>query len=498
MQIYIRTLDASVTYAPVTCESVFYQVMFCTDLTFIIMKGINRSLAYISFSFHILCLIGAAFQIISMTSLYFQYRVSTVISIGIDEIIHPLATTLCVRYTDVLDYDRIRKETGRGWQYSRDLTVIKSYKQNLTAKEIFTFTPKVEETLKHIRFRKLGSYRMFRLSKTTGVDVEKFLYSEFICYKISLKRNNRKPMPHHLLSVTTQAPGMVYELTMTDKLDPAHYMKLALTRVDESPGQALMYIPVMRRGHRNGTDGKKDLSPERNEFTNWAVEFSSRYLPAPYETDCWFYDRRTEFKTRYDCKQVCEERKTLKELKQVSFNSIIRTPYDANLIYDSQEFSYDQQQIMKRIVKYCNRKVCQKRDCHYSVWQTTTTGVEHRDFRIRMNVPYGTSIRKENKPMTEFMEFFTFVSSAVSTWIGLSILTLDPLNLFNRLKRLLTFKNQRSFDTSAYSDIQLEKHVAGREKVINQLIGSLSILTRRINRLEIESEKLVNLIRRIS
>lgn len=285
----------------------------------------------ISTAFRVFCFAGALYQVVVMSQLYFRYRVTTQISIKIDEVIEPYAATVCTRVTDILDFDQVNNQTGRNWTHSRNDKMITKYKSEMTVAEMFKFSPPANETVASIRYRKAGSYVLHESKGMSDMESEKFLYSEFICYKLSLKRHLLKPINHKYLSVATSNPGLIYEMTMGRKLANAHYMKILIARASIHPRRSMRFIPMIRRGSRNTTGRFRALV---NHISSRVSHIRSQFLPPPYETDCMEYAKKTKYRTQAICEHSCMIDLISQHLHLVTFTSYIMKPMDMKLIID--------------------------------------------------------------------------------------------------------------------------------------------------------------------
>lgn len=454
------------------------------------VMGRRLALLVSSYLMRVFCIAGATYMVVNMTRLYFEYRVTTVINIQIDDMVSPYATTICVRYTDILDYQRLEQETGRKWRHVRDLEAVMKYKENLTVAEIFEYTPGKEGIVDSIIFRVKGTYQMFHSKGVKDLETKKFLFSEFICYKIALKSQFLQPMPYDSLSVTTKSPGLVYEIRFSDSLSMAHYMRLSLAPAYAIPRRSLKFQPIIRRGDRSTQriHNNSSFQPTINYFFNSVSRVETDYLPAPYETDCLHYRTKTRFSSDATCHQTCVEELVLKNMDLVTFTSVITKPYDKKMIVNPTFLSQDGEEEFHRIHEFCDKGLCRKRDCRYRAVMTTTTSIPDRLFRSRMMVPNQPSIRKKTFPKTDFIEYFTFVSSAISTWIGISVLWFDPINVMNfcRKRRRTRRRDGRQKDG---------KFVEGEDD-LSLLMNAMSIMNRRVCRLEQDFMMLVKSLNR--
>jgi len=118
-----------------------------------IMKSLPLLNRLGNYCFTIFIVIGLCYHCGIIFHEFFRYEVSTRTSVFIPEVIEQKAVTLCSRYTDVLDFERLNKETKRNWMYDQHSNVSDIYVDNMTVHEVFHFTPPVQDILYMIRYR---------------------------------------------------------------------------------------------------------------------------------------------------------------------------------------------------------------------------------------------------------------------------------------------------------------------------------------------------------
>ena len=112
----------------------------------------NRSTKIVTTIFLLISICGLVWQVVNVFGLYFQYKVSTRIRIHIPDVLPPTETSMCTRFTDVLDYDRLNAETNRSWQFSITVSGVQKYQDEITVREIFEYTPDVSEVVARVVF----------------------------------------------------------------------------------------------------------------------------------------------------------------------------------------------------------------------------------------------------------------------------------------------------------------------------------------------------------
>lgn len=98
-------------------------------------------------AFLVILLICLTWQTAMISELYFGYKVVSGMKKRIPETVSTECINFCTRYTDLLDFERLNRETGRDWKYSIDFDDIIKYHHELKISEILNYTPSVDEIL---------------------------------------------------------------------------------------------------------------------------------------------------------------------------------------------------------------------------------------------------------------------------------------------------------------------------------------------------------------
>ena len=183
------------------------------------------------------------------------------------------------------------------------------------------------------------------------------------------------------------------------------------------------------------------------------------------------------------------EREVLARMDRVTFTAIIRKRYDKKLISSYVSMSRERERLFKQIEAFCRGVQCRKRDCTYRVTLTHTRAIADPVFRMRFTTPSQASVFKQTVAKTEFSEYFTFVTSTLSTWIGISVLWLDPLNLLSLWQRRQRRRGQRM-----PSGLRSARQSLAHGDLL--LINALSIMNRRVCRLEQDFLRLLRSLRK--
>ena len=402
----------------------------------------------VSCLFILLCLLGCVFQVYKVSDLYFRYQATTEIDIEIPEIVSGKAISVCSRFVEHLDYERIARDSKSrsSWHYSNQVHWIRKYQHELTIKEIFKYTPEVNTTLSRIIFRENQSYVHKEYSGHEIYDhfeVRKYLYLEYICYKFASRKTI--DISYSSLSVTPVFSGQVYELTFNTTLESAEMLKVVINSMRSHQYRSIQVIPVLRRNYNI-----KTKTAQYNVFSSFVTTFDVFNLPPPYETNCFNY-KDIGFQIDTHCIQECVKKKVVKRFNKIPFSAIIDKPIDMKMISYTDISDARTSKILFDIENECSNEICNRPSCHASLAMTTTKEIEGLEFVIRRIIPSGPSFHVRMTPALNLIEFLTYLLSTVSTWTGISIISLNPWKFLSKRKRKNKIHDQRISSFTIYS-----------------------------------------------
>lgn len=420
------------------------------------------------------CIIGFIYQVCLVSILYFRYSANTEIQIEIDSIVKPKAISVCTRYVDHLNYKKIRRENSerRDWRLSpNNADWIRKYQHELTIAEIFKYTPRETDTLERVVFRKKMSYEKFEYNAPEAYnyfDVKKFLYLEYVCYQYT-QINFTEGMSYSSLAVTPVSSGLIYQLVFNKtSMGTAQMLKIAIHSAKTYPYRSLMVIPVLRRNFN-----EEDGTAKYNAFVAYDVSLIAHNLPPPYETNCRDY-LKSGLGSDTRCIQECMKTRVEKQVGKIPFSVIINESYESS---NKQMVSYQDVSDAKiaenisKIEVHCSRHMCRQKPCYQLTTITTTTEKAFSDFMVTRIVPSDPSITISSNPALDLVEYLTYVLSTISTWTGISIMSLNPGRLLHRLLFRLDVRLSRSRMRVLSSDIATQIN----RKQIAETLTSLSL-----------------------
>ena len=153
-------------------------------------------------------------------------------------------------------------------------------------------------------------------------------------------------------------------------------------------------------------------------------------LPPPYPAKCMIYagmDHKIE--DQYSCLDVCIINATIAKLRKVPFTQVVTERYDLHHVTVSDIRNQTFWNALYALEQECTEK-CKRPDCRNIFMATDVASSAFRTFRLIVNVPNEPSYDIEFLPGFTFLSVLIYITSSVSTWLGLSIVGMNPVDLF--------------------------------------------------------------------
>ena len=385
--------------------------------------------------FLILAFAGLTWQLVSICQLYFQYKVVTRTTVFIPTIINPMALNLCVQMKSIFDYESIRNSTGKNWTYDAIISeeqLRTELLHDLTVEQMIQFTPQENDVVDHFTFTNSS------LSNTKTVEgnevqklvkVKKYLYMKYVCYRISFIED--KPLLLQHFTSLLRSAGMIRLYKFSERFKRSNIIKFAVGSVNEIPLKGLMISPYIFREYNDTLKKAK-----YGYFVSHHYSMQIELLEYPFETLCYNYTT-IGFKEQMQCTESCVTKKTWDRFKKLPFTSTI-TVSSKNKVLSGIDLqnNYKNLDFMK-IQNDCTRKECSRPSCQDTQYFTVTGSFSRPFFRWKHVIPLQTSFIISSRPQLTLVEFITYVLGTISTWTGLSIISMNPINLATRAQKNL-------------------------------------------------------------
>ena len=355
--------------------------------------------------------------------------------------VEPNAFTMCIRAIDILDFEIIRNDSpSRGnWYHSDDESIIHQRQYNLTVKDIFKYSPATDNIFKAIYLRNFSTYDIMHLKTQNMINdkfaVDKFLYSEYVCYRTRPKHVSKKNSI--TVAENPSDSGLIYKVIMGSSLHRSHHIMFGLHLAHTYPYRSIPLFPVMHR-HFNASQNKSTY----NDFKVSESQLTVNYLPSPYETNCIDYWKNVDGMTqnKYSCVHFCVRRITMERYGKMPFTSFIFNEYDRRIIsYLDVKFDKSLGRDLLEIQRYCKNMKCSKNSCVTRLIISKATWKRGNVFTLKYSLSDEASVLIDFFPKMTLLYLITYLLSILSSWTGVYVLQLNPVNA---LKKILKFKQK--------------------------------------------------------
>ena len=384
--------------------------------------GSQQSFKMASFVFWILCVFGMSYQLILIFKIYFEYDISTRVAIAIPSRVSPQTVTVCVPYADILDYNRLNRDTNRNWSYTEDKKTRHDYQSKITVAEIFQFSPENTSFLIGLWLKKKKSAKWFYYNNSDLYDyvtVKRFVYLEYICY--SMTPVNASSEPYNQLAAAPYGLGLVREYVFSEDVKRSNAIVVVITDDDSGLYRALLTSTYRFRYYNESTK-----SAYYNNFIVHEYSIKVLGLPHPYKSDCFDY-KSVGYENELDCSQDCTKTQTINRFGKLPYSLIIREPQSRRIVSHMDHVNeHIDKEIMEIRTNCSSSTFCHKQECifHRSITEVSlSTGTF---FILKHILPLHPSFHITTTPNLSLVEFLTYMFSIVSTWTGLSIFSMNP------------------------------------------------------------------------
>ena len=383
-------------------------------------------------------LTALSWQVISMSMLYFRFKVVTEIDIKIPERVVTSTINLCTRFTDVLDFDAINRDLNRSWFYSLNQEHVYEYQDALTIGQIFTYSPDVMEVIDKITYR---DGKTFAAITAVGADVHKiiavskYLNMDHVCYRFIMRKRYKKS--YDFFTSSMQAHGLIYEIrtNASSLIHRSNYVKIVITM----PSAASYPFRSIRFGEIIHLDYNESSQESRyNHLTVYKILVDNQMLPAPYESNCFDY-RPIGYYSDADCEHHCMSDKTLAAWNKVPFSAVVNVSSERQLVsYNNLKDPLVMKQLMNMHAD-CSGRLCKRHGCNTGQ-ALAVTRKESRcgsALTVRLIVPLQPWIYLNNSPALDLIQYITYVMGIMSTYTGVGVLFFNPAAVTKSLDRVI-------------------------------------------------------------
>lgn len=364
----------------------------------------------------IVAIVGFVVQAVQVSYEYFQFTTTTHVSFNKPERIEKHSLAVCIRFSDILDKERLFRETGIRLKHPLDLASAIQQEDSLTVDQVFEYTPNANETIVKCTHRPEDwTIVTHHGSKCRTIfTVRKFFMLEFMCYIVAEKSEIR--LWFDSVSRSTFAKGSVYTVYLNTSLNGMNRMSPIAFR-----GQ----LPLISRDHSqvfsamNSSSGK----PQYAYMTVTPSDLDLYLLPSPYNTHCR-HATETEID---DCRRECLVR-AYAHFSRVPGYEVLTERYKLKPLATKDVMDRVTGPVIRQKHHSCESR-CSKRECHnsYTVTKARYRMTDAPTIGFSLAAPIEPKVIITTHPTMRFIEYFCLMCSCFGTWFGLSFLSLRSL-----------------------------------------------------------------------
>jgi hypothetical protein len=369
--------------------------------------------------FLILCITGFLVQIIGVGQVYFKYKTTTRIRMLERESISHPRVAVCVRYTDIIDYDHLYRAKGIKLKRTNSMFGVANIQSRLTIRDIFHYTRKEEDLVESVSLRKKEGFVLYNYDKDikSVLNITKFYLQEHLCYRIEVRDNFIIPLKR--ITSSLHHSNIMMSLAFNSSFSTIDNF-MTIIFYGAVPSVSRYFCPTNDRLYN--FDEKK-IRNHRFIFAQARKEVHLK--EPPYDTHCI----RGSLGGVH-CTKECLFSLT-RLLNRVPFTEIITEPLDIKHINYFDLIDVTRGAIINEAYERCENRCEKVSSCDYDYTLTTIAGLRRddrpqHDFQIFIKTPNKPTCIMTAEAMISLTEFVVYICSCVDIWFGLSFLSMNP------------------------------------------------------------------------
>lgn len=340
--------------------------------------------------------------------------------------IEPPGLSVCWRFVDLINRKKLIKFLGKveGDKFSKmnpnDTGIITFVVDKVPLDKIFEFIPPVKFPFCRVRYP--NNYNSFAYKNERDCErllpVTRTLFSEVFCYRTHLAVDKN-------FDFKTVANAMSFKGLIFQNLFPYELF---------DDGVLNWLMPVVHPRTGNGDDSRmySNLQPagsrDRNFFKVSYSIISRTLLPAPYDTKCYAAGGYNV----HECIKRCLVNRTTDYMNRLPF-TLLFSEKDARMytgyrLIDPHILNTTENELLVQFSQECFARcpqTCTDTDYITSL-EFTHKVTALNGISFQLSIPSRPSINIEHKPSLPFNEYVIYVLSCLGTWLGVSVIGLNP------------------------------------------------------------------------
>ena len=383
----------------------------------------------------LLCCGGLFAQIFMLTLQYMQYEISTSVTFTFEDIINLPAITICGNILELGNWDdeRLRKHCGN---LTGSSTCMNETAEQITSYVVF----KVPLTRRlPLSFKFMDYFTISEIMQLTH-NMDKLIMGH-MRYNSETGGTDKRMGVDDTFDVTHFLTGIYKCMTLTWKkqYETASYLKLkrqftssgmlvTFVRSDFLIDKVSMLTFSYTGNRKNNTISDSDvlvISARRAISSSSYDLYKSKFLEAPFATNCVNYRSVYGVASRSHCYESCFIEACVRNLKRKPIG-VWMDEEDGSMMAMSETFVEEHYEEISRLSKDCDSR-CFRQDCIQIVHSARMKSSARDDNGTISGyvsyVPNSPVVVTECMQKVTFAEFVTDVGSTFGFWLGLSVLT---------------------------------------------------------------------------
>ena len=371
------------------------------------------------------CLLGLSWQLFQISGEYFKYKVNIQTTVFIPEQVEDLSMGICIPIQYAIDYKKFNTEVQYNW--TPDEFGHKRMFRNLSIHEIYNYTYHADKILYLVSYPKDQGKSGWKLTNFSSVmKMEKYYFSSTICYLYSVRFF--KPF-----SVDKTERNIIMFLLFGVQISQTSAVVLFIAPNYGIPFREIIKAAYIPRGYTS-------IKLDKFESSHYSIR--KELLPPPYETSCFSYSN-LNFTNSIECIERCVILKCLQKWGEISIDSLAPNKIDDYKFINSSNFTKKKAELDE--IRVSCELSCPNTSCEDTYIVTIQESGIHFGWddmsQKKVSIVWGrktssiSSTRISCRPTSTLPELILFMMSSISTWTGLSMMSINPILLIQSLSK---------------------------------------------------------------
>lgn len=357
--------------------------------------------------FKVLCITGCLVQLISILQSFFSYEMVSLISLNRPEWISSPTVTLCLRYLELLDWNRV--ETKYGKLFKRQTGIEgRQWQGTLTLSDILDLTPNTSNLLSQCRVRSLDGKIIEDVHPNSFFTITKFMTTEHICYKMTLTVDTA--MHFQAIQSSLHYSRVFYEMKLNKPFSSVEILVPVITK---------RALPRISMAYANKFHKQRD-----REYSLHLSNQNISVIKLGYPYIRWICESFPD--ERAECVKSCRTSKTLETFGVIPFDEFYEEHLNHRLVSHENLINQSMGHQMDDIYISCF-EMCTMAPCTYGFYLTSGNIGFSKKSIFEINTPSAPTMFVTFVARITFMDVTIYILSSLGIWFGFVIIDYDPL-----------------------------------------------------------------------